>query len=450
MGRADIRADPARSVAVRRLARPVGRSARPHWSSPQPRWVALIGTAYLAFLPFHRDYVSSFTGVERWRGSRTALGDYVTIHGFFLFIILAAVVLDLLYGRGVGAPGRTLRLLLRHPRHAVRGYRLHRALVRPSAGYVVACAALASGTLLALGLALAGQGVPALVVAALTAVAGVAARRPRAQEALWQWTLALTAVALLLTLAVEFYVVAKIDMGRTNTLFKTYLQVWLLLGVAAAVSAGRVVTASPRLRRVRRLALRSAFGALFVIVLLYPVLAARAKIDDRFDTTVGPTLDGSAFMRKAVLTDKDVAMPLADDLAAIRWMQEHVRGSPVVAEVNTYPNLYSWGSRYAMFTGNPDIVGWDYHQRQQRPGATDEILRRIADVQHAYRTTDAQAAYDTFHRYGARYVVVGPLERAYFPAGQAKWKQGIGFLWDVAYRNAGVEILRLRGEEEPS
>jgi uncharacterized membrane protein len=103
-----------------------------------------------------------------------------------------------------------------------------------------------------------------------------------------------------------------------------------------------------------------------------------------------------------------------------------------------------------MFTGNPDIVGWDYHQRQQRPGATEEILRRIADVQKAYGSTDARAAWEILHRYGVRYVVVGPLERAYFPAGQAKWKPGIGFLWDVAYRNAGVEILRLRGAEEPS
>jgi YYY domain-containing protein len=413
-------------------------------------WVALVGASYLAYLPFHRDYVSSFNGVERWRGSRTALGDYVTMHGFFLFTILAAALLDLLFGAGVGAPGRTVRLLLRRPRRAARAYRLHRALVRRPAGYAAACAGLAAGVLVSAALAVAGQGVPALVAGALTLIASVAARRPRARETLWQWALALAALALLLTLAVEFFVVAKIDVGRTNTVFKTYLQVWVLLGVAAAVSAVRLATwARPR-RRVAALALRSAFAALFAVALLYPVLAVPARVDDRFDTTVGPTLDGMAFMRKAVFIDKDVKMPLADDLDAIRWMQENVSGSPVVAEVNTYPTLYGWGDRYAMFTGNPDIVGWDYHQRQQRPGATDEILRRIDEVQKAYGTRDARAAYDTFRRYGVRYVVVGPLERAYFPQGQAKWDGAVGSLWDLAYRNAGVAIFRLRGTEEGS
>ena len=85
-------------------------------------------------------------------------------------------------------------------------------------------------------------------------------------------------------------------------------------------------------------------------------------------------------------------MPLAYDREAIAWMQENVDGSPVVAEVNTTPTLYGWQGRYAMFTGNPSIVGWDYHQRQQRPAQSEEVKRRVADVQSAYRTTDPAAA----------------------------------------------------------
>ena len=38
---------------------------------------------------------------------------------------------------------------------------------------------------------------------------------------------------------------------------------------------------------------------------------------------------------------------------------------------------------------------------------------------------------------------VGPLERAYFPEGPAKWEQGVGTYWDVAYTNPGVTIYRV-------
>ena len=87
-------------------------------------------------------------------------------------------------------------------------------------------------------------------------------------------------------------------------------------------------------------------------------------------------------------------MPLTDDLAAIRWFQSEVAGSPVVAEANTYPTLYGWGNRFAMFTGNPSVVGWDFHQRQQRSIVSDTAVPdRIADLQEAYRTTDPQRAF---------------------------------------------------------
>jgi uncharacterized membrane protein len=188
---------------------------------------------------------------------------------------------------------------------------------------------------------------------------------------------------------------------------------------------------------------RVAFALLLFAAALYPVLGARAKIGDRFDASVGRTLDGTAFMRKTIFNDKDVDMPLAYDLEAIRWMQEHVDGSPVVAEVNTAPTLYGWQLRYAMFTGNPAIVGWDWHQRQQRPAQAEEVMQRVADVQALYRTTDPAAAHRILTRYGAAYAVVGPLERAYFPEGTAKWEQGTGRFWDVVYSNPGVRIFRV-------
>jgi uncharacterized membrane protein len=247
----------------------------------------------------------------------------------------------------------------------------------------------------------------------------------------------------MITWAVEFFVAKRIDVGRTNTVFKFYVQVWVLWSLAAAAAAYRVYGLLPRLPRLWRRAWALALLLLVATASLYPVLATRARIRDRFDTSVGPTLNGLAFADKAVLDDKGKKIALRYDAAAIRWMLKTVPGSPVVAEVNTFPTLYGWGDRYAMFTGNPTIVGWDYHERQQRPSQSANVTDRIADVQIAYRTLSADFAYRILRRYGVSYVVVGPLERAYFPEGQVKWRFGEGRFWHAVYRNPGVTIYKL-------
>ena len=100
--------------------------------------------------------------------------------------------------------------------------------------------------------------------------------------------------------------------------------------------------------------------------------------------------------------------------------------------------------RYSVYTGNPTIVGWDYHQRQQRPPMAPRVQQRVRDVQLAYRTTDPAAAYRILDYYGARYAVVGPLERAYYPGGTAKWTLGEGRFWTEVYANPEVRIYRIR------
>jgi YYY domain-containing protein len=416
---------------------------------------ALLATSYLMFLPFHDHYRSPFTGFERWQGSRTSLIDYLTMHGFFLFLIFGALAADLLLARDLGGTARLLRLLIRtrRPRQLMA---LHRRIARPSRAYVAGAALTLAGWVAAVALALLGELVAAVNVSLLTLAAILLPRRARrgttpVRQGLWKMTLVLVISGLLLTLAVEYLVVQDIDVGRNNTVFKTYLQVWVLWALAAAVSVRVVYEALAHAGPTLRVVCRGGFVVLFAATLLYPVLATRAKIDHRFDTSVGRTLDGMAFMTKAVHTDRRQDLPLAHDLGAIRWMLANVEGSPVVAEANTYPTLYGWGNRYAMFTGNPAIVGWDYHERQQRAiglsnADPESVPARIAAVQDAFRNRDPGRAYRILRRFDVEYLVVGPLERAYFPGGQKKWAEREGVLWTLAFRNEGVEIYRLRSQ----
>jgi len=408
------------------------------------RWLAAVGLAWAAFAPFHLAYASSFAGFERWRGSRTALGDYVTVHGAFLLVVATALVVELAVARDAGAAVRGLRLAVTHPRRLRRLAGLHRALVEVRREYVLSVAVALTGVALAAGLALARLGVPALVAGLGTLTFLAAARdrrRSRSADTLWRLTLALFALGLALTLAVELAVAHAIDVGRMNTVFKLYLQVWTLWALAAAVAVMRVHRRLPRLGRPFRIAWLATVATLLAATLLYPALAVPSRIADRLDPSAPRTLDGTAFMRTAVVHERDRPLHLRYDLEAIRWLQRTVRGSPVIAEVNTFPMLYGWGSRYAVHTGNPTIVGWEWHERQQRSNARPgTVEQRVADVQRIYETTDGETARRLLARYDVRYVVVGELERAYFPGGSVKWADGEGRWWRGVYRNRGVTI----------
>jgi YYY domain-containing protein len=409
--------------------------------------VGLVALAYALFLPFHLRYRSVYVGVAPWHGSRTPLDDYLTIYGLFMFAFLSAFLVELWTSPNLNAVVRSIRLQLKTWDRVRRRRELMQVLVGKRS--LVFRTALPGWATAILVLAVLGQSVAAVALFLAGLAASTLAKRRRGAApdrtlALRRFTIFLFLLALALTVSVEYLVVAKIDVGRVNTLFKIYLQVWLIWGVAAAAAIAFVYGRLPLLPREVRVAWRGALICLLTAAALYPALAVPARINDRFDTSVGPTLNGEAFMTRAVFQAHDLKFRLAWDGQAIDWIQTHLDGSPVVAEVNTDPALYAWGNRYAMFTGNPSIVGWDYHQRQQRPWQTAEIRRRIADVQRAYRTTDAARAYQLFARYEVAYIVVGPLERAYFPAGTAKWTRGEGRFWTLVYSNPGVQLYRMR------
>jgi YYY domain-containing protein len=413
------------------------------------RVIALLLLSYALFLPFHLRYASGFAGIAGWNGSQTPLGDYLTIHGLFLFCIVAAMLVDLWFARDLNPAARLLRLGLKRWRRLRRLAHLHERMVHVSPGYGLGLFGLGLGALFFLGFLLFKKPVPALIVGLMTLGALLLIRRGRPDQLddltvrLWQSTLVMVVLGLGLTLAVEFFVAASIDIGRMNTVFKTYLQVWVLFGIAAAVSARVVFQRLPHRRPRLYILWSSGFAVLLAVALLYPILATPARVADRFDRSVGPSLNGMLFLDRAIYADHGQRFPLAPDGEAIRWMQHTLVGSPVIAEVNTAPTLYGWGNRYAVFTGNPAVVGWDWHQRQQRPILAPLIARRVEDIQLAYRTPDPGLAHQILARYGVGYIVVGPLERAYFPEGVGKWEAAVGTYWTTAYANSGVVIYAM-------
>ena len=361
-------------------------------------WTAVLAVAYLAFLPFHRDYARGYGEFDWWTGWRTTGGDYLVVYGVFL----AAIVL------GVAAPGR-LRW---------------RAVI----------------TALAATAAWLAAGAPGWVIPA--ALGALVFARDRAGTKAGRFTRLLVAAGLLLTFAVEF-VVLHGDVGRMNTTFKFGFQAWLLLGLAGAVYAARWLD-DAAFHKLRWPA-TAALAVLVAAALAYPLTAPYYRWRDRFAPASAPSWNGMAFLATARHSQCGQEFRLAGDGLAIDWLRANVRGTPVIAEANTYPILYGWGSRISVYTGLPAIVGWDWHLRQQM-GVHDSgrVARRIADVQEIYDSPDPARAWELLRRYGAEYAVVGELERACSAAaGVAKFKAWEGRYWTLVFQSGDTRIYRL-------
>jgi len=386
------------------------------------RAVLLVGLTVLLYLPYIQHYATGYASVEMWRGSRTPFNITLWIHGILLFPLLT-------------------RLLIQVCRLRIRGSRL------------ASLAGLGGLSLLTLAPVILGCEVAliAVPVAVFAAYLVFVPRMPASRRLLWL----MVGASMALCLAVEV-VVLKGDIGRMNTVFKFYLQVWMLLSVAAGVSLAWVREHARRWRREWRQLWWIGMGALIFGGALFLPYGVRARATDRMSPQVGLTLDGMAFMEHGLVVDGAVErgsqeIPLVGDYAAIRWMQDTIQGSPVILEGLGHRE-YLWGNRISIYTGLPTVVGWRWHQVQQRAMLPAETVNwRRDDVRGCYNTTDVSRALDILARYGVRYVYVGAYERAYYdPAGLAKFDHmaAQGLLRTV-YDAWGVRIYEVVGSSRP-
>ena len=185
-----------------------------------------------------------------------------------------------------------------------------------------------------------------------------------------------------------------------------------------------------------------AFGVLLAACLLYPLTATPVRIGDRFKDSLSLTLDGSAYMRTSVYQDEGRPITLDWDRQALDWLRQNVHGMPTIVEANT--PLYRWGARVSIYTGLPTVIGWDWHQKQQRsvlPGQT--IDRRIEDVRTIYTSTDPSQTMRLLDQYRVQYIYVGPLERIYYAGnGLDKFDQPNN-LWNLVYQNEQVKVYQV-------
>ncbi|HEV2122285.1 MAG TPA: DUF2298 domain-containing protein, partial [Chloroflexota bacterium] len=459
------------------------------------------------FRPFWAHYVTFYSSVTPWTTDKSRLDHYLIIHGLFVFALatFAAVLagrtwLRSGWGRYMAARWRTLSNWDRFG-ELEQVFALEQRA--PATGYV----ALLSVTG-ALVLALLIRGLPLVAFLTVLLALLLAAAWERRNSPALLFASLLAAVGAALSIFVEFFALQG-DIGRMNTVFKFYLQAWVLWGLVSAAAlawatdrlflrqapkvATQPVPASIATRhllwespvatgygdgdsgqgfalplqesvvqsRTQTSTARSlpwwgwAWSGLAAFLLLaslaYPLGATPARLADRF-AYLPPTLDGMAYMEKATLVDggSEVAVNnpggatirIAEDYKAIQWLLQHVEGSPVMLEASI-PE-YRWGSRIAKYTGLPTVLGWRWHQVQQRGTYGPQVDQRLRDVQTIYNDPSPSRVIPLLEKYGVRYIFVGDLERAYYTAsGIAKFDQMSDLLRPV-YQQGGVTIYEVK------
>jgi len=378
----------------------------------------LTALSFWLYAPYRDAYSQAYSKLDPWTASRTPISSYLTHWGLYLFIIFSWLVWE------------TRQWMAATPVSSLKKLKSFQLLLE-----------LALALFIVLLLYLAYKKVSVGWIALpLGAWAGVLMLRPK-QSDIKRLALFWIGTALLITVVVELYTVRG-DIGRMNTIFKFYLQAWTLLAVSGGAAFAWMLfdfhTWLPRWRNVWQTILI----ILFACAVLYTVTATTDKISDRMNKDAPHTLDSMEYMAHSEFWDTTV-MDLSQDYRAIRWMQDNVEGSPVIVETNC-PE-YRWCSRFTIYTGLPGVVGWNWHQRQQRAFIPPNLITdRVDAIGNFYTTTDIVYARDFLAKYDVRYIVVGQLEGIYYPGdGLLKFEQYNGTLWKTVYSDMQTTVYEV-------
>ncbi len=298
---------------------------------------------------------------------------------------------------------------------------------------------------------------------------GVGLMLPRCTSAATWFTFLMATVAWSVSLGIELLFIqdhlAGGDFYRMNTVFKFGMQIWTLLALAAAASlphllhslyrAGRMAVKTvqpPNNRTAKALNARRTGGLVFRIVgvlilipfvaiaLFYPVVGTFSRVAYRFPQPPAPTLDGLAFMHSAQFHYDDATVELSPEADAIAWLNEHITGTPIVAQ-SSLGFYRHYGVRIAANTGLPTITSSLHTNEQRQPSLA---AKRDSDVQRLFNTADTDEALRLLSQYRVNYIYVGEIEHAYYRAeGVQKFADMVGTSLDVVYQNDGVRIYKV-------
>lgn len=379
----------------------------------------LAGLALVFYSPYAHWFGLGYSSLGLWSGEKTPIWSYLTQWLPFHFVFVFWLAWE------------TRQWMAQTPYAALRRLKPYASLLK------TALVLLAASWL---GLLLLFQAQAALYAFPLLVWAFVLLLRPGLENEK-RLTLFMIITALALTLFVEMAVLSG-DLGRMNTVFKLYLQAWILSAVATGAALAWTLEDLDQWREGWRNLWQGGLLLLFAAAFLFTLTATNDKIHDRVSSNTPLTLDSMEYMAHSTYWDGQ-EMDLSQDYRAIRWLQQNVSGSPIIVE--GYTSEYRWGARYTIYTGLPDVLGWNWHQRQQRTLTPETwVFDRADAINTFYNSADPAYVLQFLQTYHPGYIIVGQMERnLYAPAGLQKFEAENNRLWREVYRDQQTVIYQV-------
>ncbi len=431
-----------------------------HWLTYNYRWcldlvldvfvasAALIALAFAFFAPFYLNFISPSQGIGIVGATdRSPLSNEVLIYGVFAFIFLSLLITTVLKHplfTGAADVNSVDGSIASQPLAATRMPWLQRGVITAAAIVVVD---LALGVLL--------KNSATFVVAAAITAFGVMAILYKLRDRSQSFVLLLASTAFFLVALCEIVYLKDVFAGnypRMNTIFKFYFQAWALLSITSGAGLYFVLE-NFRLAALPTSAQRwmqrgvEGLWALGLLALLlasavYPLAGTYARTNRYMQRT--NSLDGLSYLQTCNIPDCDY--DTSGDYYAIRWLNSHVSGDPVIVEA--IGDDYSSYARISAFTGLPTLMGWIGHEYQWRVNWLNNNLNgvdfnnRKGDVDTIYSNPNPNVVLSVLARYHVRYLYVGQLEKMKYP--RANLQRFAAFM-QVVYSVDGVTIYQVKG-----
>ena len=233
------------------------------------------------------------------------------------------------------------------------------------------------------------------------------------------------------------------DYYRMNTYFKFFIQVWVLFGVASAVMLVALWNSAAGWRWYWRAGWRFAVFALVLSSLVFLVFGTRARLRNRFPglRPAQQSLDGMDYMTVGQFEWEGVTYDLRYDYEAIKWLQNNVKGTPVIAEAKI--GYYrEGGMRVAAYTGLPGVLGGLHQSEQHFPA---ELAQRDSLVTRFWFSYDENETRRLIDELGIDYIYFGQLERNLYGAGVEDVFRQLAAQGDleIAFENERTTVYRI-------
>jgi uncharacterized membrane protein len=209
-----------------------------------------------------------------------------------------------------------------------------------------------------------------------------------------------------LTFSVEFFYLRDSFGTRMNTVFKFYYQGWVMMACASAYGIWWMLNRGDKLIGAGwKYAFLALAGVMIAAGLVYTVLAYDQRV-----AGFNPRDGNGNFIKPNINGESAMAQSNPDDWAAIRWLNQHVTGTPVILEAPGHS--YDYEGRISAFTGLPAVLGWALHESQWR-GNYNEQGKREPDIAVIYSTRNDAKTLELLHKWNVSYVILGGAERLY-------------------------------------